>query len=269
MAPPAATPLIATPADAPARLEIHPLPGLPLVQAGDDLASLVLDGLGRLGITPRPRDVLVLAQKIVSKAEGRLVRLADVTPSAAAVELAAEVRKDARMVELILSESRRVVRARPDVLIVEHRLGLIMANAGIDQSNIGHEEGEAALLLPEDPDASAAALRTEIGRRSGVEPAVVINDSFGRPWRRGTIGIAIGAAGLPSLIDRRGETDLFGRTLKATLIAYADEIAAAASLVMGQTTEATPAVLMRGLAWSAPEGGASGLIREAGEDLFR
>ncbi|MDR6951821.1 coenzyme F420-0:L-glutamate ligase/coenzyme F420-1:gamma-L-glutamate ligase [Ancylobacter sp. 3268] len=252
-----------------ARLEIFALPDFPLVEAGDDLAGLILDGVARLGLGLAPQDVVVLAQKVVSKAEGRLVRLAEVTPSARATALAQEVRKDARLVELILSESVRVVRTRPDVLIVEHRLGLVMANAGIDQSNIRHDGGEAALLLPLDPDASADRLRAAIERRTGVAPGVVINDSFGRPWRRGTTGIAIGAAGLPSMIDRRGETDLFGRTLRATMIAHADEIAAAASLVMGQSTEATPVVLVRGLAWSAADNPAATLIRTPEEDLFR
>ena len=252
-----------------ARLEIFALPDFPLVEAGDDLAGLILDGVARLGLVLAPQDVVVLAQKVVSKAEGRLVRLAEVTPSARATALAQEVRKDARLVELILAESVRVVRTRPDVLIVEHRLGLVMANAGIDQSNIRHDGGEAALLLPLDPDASAGRLRADIERRAGVAPAVIINDSFGRPWRRGTTGIAIGAAGLPSMIDRRGETDLFGRTLRATMIAHADEIAAAASLVMGQSTEATPVVLVRGLEWTAPDNPAATLIRTPEEDLFR
>ncbi|MCB4769322.1 coenzyme F420-0:L-glutamate ligase [Ancylobacter sp. Lp-2] len=250
-------------------LDIRALPDFPMVEAGDDLAGLVLDGVARLGLALAPHDVVVLAQKVVSKAEGRLVRLADVVPSERAVALAGEVRKDPRLVELILTESVRVVRARPDVLIVEHRLGLTMANAGIDQSNVRHADGEAALLLPLDPDASAARLREEIARRSGVAPGIVINDSFGRPWRRGTTGIAIGAAGLPAIIDRRGETDLFGRTLRATMIAYADEIAASASLVMGQSTEATPVVLLRGLAWTAPDNPAATLIRAPEEDLFR
>lgn len=252
-----------------ARLELLALPDFPMVAPGDDLAGFVVEGVARLGLALAPQDVVVLAQKVVSKAEGRLVRLADVVPSERAVALAAEVRKDPRLVELILSESVRVVRTRPDVLIVEHRLGLTMANAGIDQSNIRHDDGEAALLLPRDPDASAARLRGEIARRAGVAPAVVINDSFGRAWRRGTTGIAIGAAGLPALVDRRGETDLHGRTLRATMIAYADEIAAAASLVMGQAREATPVVLVRGLEWSAPDNPAAALIRPPEEDLFR
>lgn len=256
-------------AASPARLELIALPDFPLVKAGDDLATLVLEGLARAGARLAAGDVVVLAQKIVSKAEGRLVDLASVTPSPEAFTLAEEVRKDPRLVELVLRESRRVVRKAPNVLIVEHRLGLIMANAGIDQSNVVEEGRNVALLLPEDPDASAERLRAALSARSGVEVAVVINDSFGRPWRRGTVGVAIGAAGLPALVDRRGETDLFGRKLQVTMIAYADEIAASASLLMGQADEGTPVVLLRGLNWSAASNPASDLLRPAGEDLFR
>ncbi|HEY9213056.1 MAG TPA: coenzyme F420-0:L-glutamate ligase [Ancylobacter sp.] len=256
-------------AASPARLELIALPDFPLVKAGDDLAALVLEGLARAGVTLASGDVVVLAQKIVSKAEGRLVDLASIEPSPEALTLAEEVRKDPRLVELVLRDSRRVVRKAPNVLIVEHRLGLIMANAGIDQSNVREEGFDAALLLPENPDASAERLRATFFARSGVEIAVIINDSFGRPWRRGTVGVAIGAAGLPSLVDRRGEADLFGRELQVTMIAYADEIAASASLLMGQADEGTPVVLLRGLHWSAASNPASHLLRPAGEDLFR
>jgi len=256
-------------AASPARLELTALPDFPLVKAGDDLATLVFEGLARAGVTLAAGDVVALAQKIVSKAEGRLVDLASVEPSPEALTVAEEVRKDPRLVELVLRESRRIVRKAPNVLIVEHRLGFIMANAGIDQSNVHGEGFEAALLLPEDPDASAERLRAELFARTSVEVAVVINDSFGRPWRRGTVGVAIGAAGLPSLIDRRGEADLFGRELQVTMIAYADEIAASASLLMGQANEGTPAVLLRGLSWSAAANPAGDLLRPAGEDLFR
>jgi coenzyme F420-0:L-glutamate ligase/coenzyme F420-1:gamma-L-glutamate ligase len=241
------------------------LEGLPLIQPGDDLGGLLAEALASAGLTVADGDVLVLAQKIVSKAEGRLVRLADVTPSSQARRVAGEVRKDPALVELILSESRRIVRARPHVLIVEHRLGLIMANAGIDQSNVA--EG-FALLLPEDPDASAARLRARLAPE-GARVGVVINDSFGRPWRRGTTGVAIGAAGLPALVDRRGEADLYGRPLQVTMIAFADEIAASASLLMGPAAEARPAVLLRGLDWRAAENPAADLIRPESEDLFR
>ncbi|MFI5001496.1 MAG: coenzyme F420-0:L-glutamate ligase [Reyranellales bacterium] len=251
-------------------VEMLAVPGLPMVASGDDLAALVAAGFSRGAIQPRAGDVLVLAQKIVSKAEGRCVELATVKPSARAVALAAEIQKDPRLVELILSESVRVVRSRPNVLIVEHRLGFVMANAGIDQSNVGPTDGvERALLLPIDPDGSAATLRSRLTELCGVPVAVVIIDSFGRAWRRGTCGVAIGAAGLPALLDLRGNPDLFGRTLQVSIGGFADEIAAAASLVMGQGNEAQPAVLVRGLTWSAPDNPASELIRPAAEDMFR
>jgi coenzyme F420-0:L-glutamate ligase / coenzyme F420-1:gamma-L-glutamate ligase len=242
-------------------LRLTALPGLPLVQAGDDLAALLADALARADLSPRPGDVLALAQKVVSKAEGRSVPLASVAPSAAALRLAAETGKDPRLVELILAESVRVVRARPNLVIVEHRLGFVMANAGIDRSNLGQEDH--ALLLPVDPDASAARLSARLGL------AVVITDSFGRAWRRGTVGIAIGAAGLPALLDLRGRLDLFGRALQVSMTGFADEIAAAAGLVMGQGAEGWPAVLLRGLAWDAPPAPAAALLRTAEEDLFR
>jgi coenzyme F420-0:L-glutamate ligase/coenzyme F420-1:gamma-L-glutamate ligase len=204
---------------------------------------------------------LAIAQKIVSKAEGRSIALASVAPSQAARDLATQTGKDARLVELILSESERVVRARPNLIIVKHRLGFVMANAGIDQSNVG-EDGQA-LLLPRDPDASAAALAARLGL------PVVITDSFGRAWRRGTVGVAIGAAGLPALQDLRGRPDLFGRTLMVSITGFADEIAAAAGLVMGQGAEGQPAVLLRGLAWSGAVNPAAELLRPAQEDLFQ
>ena len=246
-------------------VDLRALPGIPMVKPGDDLARLIGEGLARAGLELRAGDVIVVAQKIVSKAEGRTVDLATVTPSARAVELAAEVQKDPRLVELILSESVRVVRSRPNVLIVEHRLGFVMANAGIDQSNVAPQDGvERALLLPVDPDGSAEALRAKLSAS-----AVVIIDSFGRAWRRGTVGIAIGAAGLPALLDLRGNPDLFGRILQVSISGFADEIAAAASLVMGQGDEAQPVVLVRGLTWSAPANPAAVLVRPAAEDMFR
>ena len=232
-----------------------------MVQVGDDLAALLSAAMARAGLAPEPGDVLAIAQKIVSKAEGRSIALASVAPSQAARDLAAQTGKDARLVELILSESERVVRARPNLIIVKHRLGFVMANAGIDQSNVG-EDGQA-LLLPRDPDASAAALAARLGL------PVVITDSFGRAWRRGTVGVAIGAAGLPALQDLRGRPDLFGRTLMVSITGFADEIAAAAGLVMGQGAEGIPAVLLRGLAWSGAVNPAAELLRPAQEDLFQ
>ena len=253
-----------------ASLQCWALAGLPMVRAGDDVAGLIAAALSRHGLTLQDRDVIVVAQKIVSKAEGRTVDLAAVTPSPRALELAAEVGKDPRLVETILSESVRVVRTRPNLLIVEHRLGFVMANAGVDQSNVAAQDGVSrALLLPRDPDASAEALRARLAELSGARIGVIINDSFGRAWRRGTAGVAIGAAGLPALIDLRGRPDLFGRTLEVSIIGFADEIAAAASLLMGQADEARPVVLVRGLDWALPPTNAREVVRPEAEDLFR
>jgi coenzyme F420-0:L-glutamate ligase/coenzyme F420-1:gamma-L-glutamate ligase len=251
-----------------AALELLALPGIPMVRAGDDLAALIIDALGPREL--RDRDVLVVAQKIVSKAEGRTVDLAVITPSPEAEKLAEETGKDPRTVEVILRESTRVVRSRPNLIIVQHRLGFVMANAGVDQSNVAPADGvHRVLLLPRDPDASAEALRAKLQQRYGVAVGVIISDSFGRAWRRGTCGIAIGAAGLPSLIDLRGQPDLFGRTLEVSIIGFADEIAAAASLLQGQAAEAQPVVLVRGLDWKAPIAPAAELVRPLEEDLFR
>ncbi|MBM3571942.1 MAG: coenzyme F420-0:L-glutamate ligase [Alphaproteobacteria bacterium] len=251
-------------------LSLIALPGLPLIKPGDELASILITAMDQAALRPRDGDVLVVAQKIVSKAEGRFVDLATVRPSAQAKSLAAEIEKDPRLVEVILSESRRVVRKRPNVLIVEHRLGFIMANAGVDRSNVaGAEAGEQVLLLPRDPDGSAEALRIRLSERFGARLAVIINDSFGRPWRRGTVGVALGAAGLPTLLDMRGRPDLFGRPLEVTITAFADEIAAAASLLMGQANERQPAIWLSGLDWSGPAIPAAELVRPASEDLFR
>jgi coenzyme F420-0:L-glutamate ligase/coenzyme F420-1:gamma-L-glutamate ligase len=253
------------------RLELLALPDLPLFQPGDDLALSLGDALERASIALRGNDVLVVAQKVVSKVEGRYVDLAGVEPSPEARRLGAEIGKDPRLMHVILSESVRVVRKRPNLLIVEHRLGFVMANAGVDQSNLDPVPGvERVLLLPRDPDASAADLRARLAARFGVAPAVLINDSFGRPWRRGTVGVAIGAAGLPSVADMRGRPDLSGRRLEVTVVGFADEIAAAASLMMGQAGESQPAVLVRGLRF-APDAPApaAALVRPAAEDLFR
>jgi coenzyme F420-0:L-glutamate ligase/coenzyme F420-1:gamma-L-glutamate ligase len=249
-------------------LELTALPGIPMVREGDDIAALIIRALGSREL--HDGDVVVVAQKIVSKAEGRTVDLGTVKPSAKAISLADEVGKDPRLVEVVLSESVRVVRSRPNLIIVQHRLGFVMANAGVDQSNVAPADGvHRVLLLPRDPDASAEALRQKLQQRYGVALGVVISDSFGRAWRRGTCGIAIGAAGLPSLIDLRGQPDLFGRTLEVSIIGFADEIAAAASLLQGQAAEARPVVLVRGLTWSAPPTPAAALVRSPEEDLFR
>lgn len=242
------------------------LQGLGEVEAGDDLAALLAAAMP----SASDGDVLVVAQKIVSKAEGRSIDLNAVSPSARALELAGITGKDPRLVELILSESSEVLRARPGVLIVRHRLGHVMANAGIDRSNVCGAAGEQrVLLLPRDADASAAALRDGLRRHLGRELGIVISDSFGRPWRNGVVNVALGVAGLPALIDRRGELDRHGRRLEITQVALADALAAAAGLVMGEGAEGLPAVLMHGMAWTAPARPAQALIRPLDEDLFR
>ncbi len=246
------------------------LADFPLVRPGDDLAKLVIAALEKGGHGIAPGDVLVLAQKIVSKAEGRYVDLARIEPGAQALALAHETGKDPRLVEVILGESSRVVRHAPNVLIVEHRLGFVMANAGVDRSNVDPAAcTEPVLLLPRDPDASASLLRAKLTAHFGEAPAIVISDSFGRAWRRGTVGIALGAAGLPSLLNLRGQPDLYGRELRVTETGFADEIAAAASLLMGQGSEGVPVVLLRGLSWFAQALPAAQLLRPAAEDMFR
>jgi coenzyme F420-0:L-glutamate ligase / coenzyme F420-1:gamma-L-glutamate ligase len=249
---------------------LTPLPNIPLVRPGDDLAGLLIAACEGGALAPADGDIWVVAQKIVSKAEGRHVDLADVKPSERAQTLAVEVNKDPRLVEVILGESRRVVRHRPGVLIVEHRLGFIMANAGVDRSNVDPDLGaEPVLLLPRDPDASAAELWERLTAHFRTRLAVIISDSWGRAWRRGTVGVALGAAGLPALMDMRGRPDLFGHQLRVTQTGFADEIASAASPLMGQSDEAQPVVLVHGLAWSGPPTPAATLIRAPEEDLFR
>jgi coenzyme F420-0:L-glutamate ligase/coenzyme F420-1:gamma-L-glutamate ligase len=249
-------------------LTIHPLKNIPLIEAGDKLADLIVEALGDAGIEPVDGDVLVLAQKIVSKSEGRTVRLEDVDPSPEANGLAAETDKDPRLVELILRESSAVVRTAPGVIIVRHRLGIVSANAGIDQSNIDHAGGDCALLLPENPDLSALHLRESLQQEFCKNLGVIISDSMNRPWRLGTVGYAIGSAGVTVLDDRRGDTDIFGRELKVTLSNHADSIATAAMLVMGETSERVPAALVRGLPMQDSSQVASDSVRPVTEDLF-
>lgn len=250
-----------------AQLEMWTVGDLPLFKPGDDLVAAVVEGVARSGRPLRDDDILVIAQKVVSKVEGRLVRLSDVVPGARALELGRDTQKDPRLVELILSESARVMRHRPGVLVVEQRLGLVMANAGIDASNVSGDD-DTVLLLPEDPDATCIAIRSAIQERTRARIAVVINDSVGRAWRLGTVGLAIGAAGLPSLLDLRGNRDIFGRVLRVSEEAVADEVSAAASLLQGQGSEATPVVVIRGLKFDAPPNGAAALVRPKQEDLF-
>ena len=251
-------------------LQLIAVAGIPLIEPGTDLVSLICDVTENQGPSLRDGDVLVVAQKIVSKAEGRYVDLDTVEPGERALALSKEVQKDPRLVEVILRESRLVLRHKPNVLIVEHRLGFVLANAGVDQSNVDPQCGvKPVLLLPEDPDRSARLLREGLQARLGKNIATIINDSLGRAWRLGTVGVALGAAGLPALRDLRGQPDLYERPLQVTETGFADEIAAAASLLMGQADEATPIVVLRGLKWSAKASTAAQLLRDPKDDLFR
>lgn len=252
------------------RVEYIALQGIPLVEPGDDLAELLKRALTGMELKLQRGDVLVIAQKIVSKSEGRYVRLSDVQPSSLALELAEQVGKDARFIEVVLSESDEIVKHRPNVLIAAHRLGFVMANAGIDQSNIEHRDGEErVLLLPKNPDESARKLKSALEGADDLALGVIINDSFGRPWRNGVVGVALGAAGVPSLLSQVGVPDMFGRTMRVTEIAIADEIASAASLLMGQAGAGLPAILVRGLKLDGPASAAAALARPKSQDMFR
>ena len=256
------------------RLELQALPGLPLIGPGDDLAALVVRGLALADIALRDGDVLALASKIVSRAEGRFVDLQQVTPGSCAAEIGAQIGKDARIVELILRESVEISRLAPGVMVTRHRLGFVGANASIDLSNAlppgaAAGSGPWALLLPEAPDVSAERLRRALHGATGAHVGVVITDSLGRPFRLGTVGAAVGVAGLPPLWDRRGETDLFGRVLEATITALADQVAAAADLVAGQAAEGRGVVHVRGLTFPTSGAGARELLRPPEQDLYR
>ena len=254
----------------PDRLTLTALDGFPLIGPGDDLASIIGDAIEKNEVMPKTGDIVVVAQKVVSKAEDRLVDLRNVTPGARAKELARSVDKDPRHVEVILRESRAIIREKPGVLIVENNLGLIMANAGVDHSNVEADEpDEIILLLPEDPDASAEKLRSTLSERFGVETGVIINDSVGRAWRIGTTGLAIGVAGLPAVVDLKGDKDLFGRELRVSEQAVADELASAASLLQGQGAEGKPVVLIRGFTSYATVQPATASLRPADQDMFR
>ena len=254
----------------PAQLALIALPGIPLIQPGDDLTAIILASLESCTLHLAPGDVLVLAQKIVSKSEGRAVKLSDVTPSLRAIGIAETAQKDPRFVEVVLWDSREVLRVRLGTIIVEHRLGFVCANAGVDRSNVAPHDGEEYLLrLPENPDASCARLREQFKAATGAAIGVIVNDSHGRAWRNGTVGVALGAAGVPSLLDLRGHPDLFDYALQVTQVGLADEIAAAASLLMGQADEGTPVIHVRGVPYPLREGDAQELIRPKEMDLFR
>jgi len=253
-------------------LTLTPLQDIPLIRHGDNLADILVKALRESQISLQDGDILVLAQKIVSKAEGRMVNLATVTPSKRAKELAIKTEKDARAVELMLQESTEVLRARVGTIIVEHKLGFVCANAGIDHSNVagdGTKSEEFVLLLPENPDKSASDIRAKIEKLTGKKIGVMIIDSHGRAWRIGTQGVCIGLSGIPAVIDERGWKDLFGYTLRVTQVGVADELAAAASLVMGQAAEGTPAVHVRGFPYPLRKGTLKELIRPKDQDLFR
>jgi len=253
-------------------LTLTPLLSIPLIRQDDILADILLKSLQETNVKLQNDDILVVAQKIVSKAEGRTRNLAEVIPSARAAELAVQTQKDARVVELMLQESNEVLRVRVGTIVVEHKLGFVCANAGIDHSNVaggGSEKEEQVLLLPENPDQSARNIREQIKQKTGVNIGVMIIDSHGRAWRNGTVGICIGLSGLPALIDERGWKDLFGYTLQITIVGVADELAAAASLMMGQAAEGIPAVHVRGFPYPLGEGSLKELIRPKNQDMFR
>lgn len=253
-------------------LTLTPLASFPRIQPGDLIADLIYEVVEQNDIQIEDNDIFVIAQKIVSKSEGRLVKLSDVIPSSRAIELANYLLKDPRLVELILRESKSILRTRPGTIIVEHKLGFVCANAGIDHSNVFPLYGESddwVLLLPENPDRSADMIRSSLEVVSSKKVGIMIIDSHGRAWRLGTVGIAIGLSGIPGLVDMRGIKDLSGYVLKSTQIAAADELAAAASLVMGQASEGTPVIHVRGFPYPLREGSFSELKRPLEEDLFR
>jgi coenzyme F420-0:L-glutamate ligase/coenzyme F420-1:gamma-L-glutamate ligase len=250
-------------------LQFIPLPGIPLIQPGDDLAGLIVTATQQAGLSLTDEDIVVIAQKIVSKAENCFVRLAEVIPSARARELAAITGKEPAQVEVVLWDTAEVIRARPELLIVEHRLGFISANAGVDHSNVSGAAG-MLLRLPADPDASARAIRRRIAQLSGVAPPVLIIDSHGRPWRLGTVGVTIGLSGIAPVQDFRQRPDLFGTPLQYTEVGLTDQLAGAATLVMGQAAEGCPVVIARGLAFTPDETArAADVLRPKEKDLFR
>ncbi len=253
-------------------LTLTPLPDIPMVCPGDDLAEIVLNSLRSAQITLRDGDILILAQKIVSKAEGRMVNLKTIIPSEKAANMAMRSQKDPRLVEVILRESNAILRVRPGTIIVEHRLGFICASAGIDHSNVQSDNAsseEWVLLLPEDPSRSAQEIRRKLETASGARVGVLVIDSHGRAWRLGTVGMVIGLSGVPGVLDERGWKDLFGYKLQITVVGVADELAAAASLVMGQAAEGLPVVHARGFPYPLREGSLGEILRPKNMDLFR
>ena len=251
-------------------LTLFAVPGIPLVKPGDNLFEIISQAISESKESLLDSDIIVIAQKIVSKAENRIISLDDVEATAEAVNIARETDKDPRHVELVLRESREIIRRRPGVIIVEQNLGIVMANAGIDHSNIESEgEAERVLLLPEDPDETCRKIRAKVKENLNVSVGVIINDSVGRAWRVGTTGLAIGVSGLPAVVDLRGEKDIFGRELLVSEQAVADELASAASLLQGQASEKLPVVIVRGFNSKAPHQNASALIRNKDMDMFR
>lgn len=251
-------------------VSMHALPHFPMIEPGDNLVDAINQSLAAASLVLESGDVLVVAQKIISKAENRYAYLSSIEVSEQAQLLAEKADKDPRVVQLILDESVEVVRHRPGAIIVEHKLGYVHANAGIDQSNIESDDSnQRVLLLPENPDASAAHLREGLAADTGIELSVIINDSAGRAWRNGTLGFAIGTAGFEPVVDLVGSKDLFGRELEVTSVAVADELAAAASFLMGQAAEAVPVVLIRGAKLHSNDVGSGSLIRHKEQDLFR
>ena len=251
------------------RLELIAVPGLPDFDPGDDLAGAIVHALAEASISLQSGDVVVVAQKVVSKCENAYVDLAAVTPGPHALELSRSTGKDPRLVQAILQDSSEVLRARDGVLIVANKAGHVMANAGIDASNLPNAASQRVLRLPDDADRSARQIKEALDLAKGISVSVVINDSWGRAWRNGTTGHAVGVAGLPALWDRRGEPDMYGRQLKVTQIGIADEIAAAASLLMGAAGERQPVVIVRGLLLPPGDGNARDLVRDRARDLFR
>ena len=253
-------------------LTLTPLKEIPLIREGDNLVDIIVKGLQTSNLALEDNDIIVLAQKIVSKAEGRMINLGTIEPSERASLIALQTEKDARLVELILQESNEILRIRPGTIIVEHKLGFICANAGIDHSNVagaGHKAEEVVLLLPKDPDKSAKELRNKLEGLSGKHIGVMIIDSHGRAWRIGTVGMSIGLSGIPGVMDERGWSDLFGYQLKITIVGIADELAASASLMMGQAAEGTPVIHVRGFPYPLREGSLKEIIRPKDKDLFR